>query len=74
MAALSQSCLLETKSRNGVLQNQELARLNFPVFGDLRQSLVWSVTSAIGASARVDADEHRGVFYSITRTIPATSG
>jgi hypothetical protein len=32
------------------------------------------VTSAIGASARVDGDEHRGVFYSITRTIPATSG
>jgi hypothetical protein len=32
------------------------------------------VTSAIGASARVAQDDHWGVFYSITPTIPATSG
>ena len=37
-AALSQSCLLEAKSENGVLKNQPLAQINFPVFGDLRQS------------------------------------
>jgi hypothetical protein len=38
MGALSQSCLLEAKSENGVLKNQPLAQINFPVFGDLRQS------------------------------------
>jgi hypothetical protein len=31
---------LEVKSENGVLKNQQLARINFPVFGDLRQSPV----------------------------------
>jgi hypothetical protein len=36
--ALSQSCLLEAKSENAGLKNQQLARINFPVFGDLRQS------------------------------------
>ena len=36
--ALSQSWLLEAKSENRLLENQSLASLNFPVFGDLRQS------------------------------------
>ena len=36
--ALSQSCLSEAKSENGVSENQWLASFNFPVFGDLRQS------------------------------------
>jgi len=36
--------------------------------------IAWSVTSAIGASARMAADDHRVVFYSITPTIPAASG
>jgi hypothetical protein len=33
--ALSQNCLLEAKSENGVLKNQPLAQIHFPVFGDL---------------------------------------
>ena len=36
--ALSQSWVSEVKSENRVSQNQELTRLNFPVFGRLRQS------------------------------------
>src|SRR5262249_28530156 len=36
--ALSQSCLLEAKSENGVLKNQPLAQITLRVFGDLRQS------------------------------------
>src|SRR5215831_7565018 len=36
--ALSQSWLLEAKSENRLSENQLLASLNFPVFGDLRQS------------------------------------
>src|SRR5438105_57959 len=36
--ALSQSCLFEAKPENRISENQELARLNFPVFGNLRQS------------------------------------
>jgi hypothetical protein len=36
--ALSQSWLLEAKSKNRVSEIQGLASLNFPVFGDLRQS------------------------------------
>src|SRR6516165_1538684 len=38
VAALSQSWLLEAKSENRLSENQPLASLNFPVFGDLRQS------------------------------------
>src|SRR5262249_6627586 len=34
--ALSQSCLFEAKSENRISENQWLARLNFPVFGNLR--------------------------------------
>ena len=36
--ALSQSCLFEAKSENRISENQWFARLNFPVFGNLRQS------------------------------------
>ena len=36
--ALSQSCLCEAKSEHRISDNQWLARLNFPVFGNLRQS------------------------------------
>ena len=36
--ALSQSWLSEAKSENRLSENQPLASLNFPVFGDLRQS------------------------------------
>ena len=36
--ALSQSCLFGAKSQNCSLKNQGLTRLNFPIFGDLRQS------------------------------------
>jgi hypothetical protein len=36
--ALSQSCLFEAESENRISENQWLARLNFPVFGNLRQS------------------------------------
>ena len=36
--ALSQRCLSEAKSENGVLKNQPLAQINFPVFDDLRQN------------------------------------
>src|SRR5215472_3249397 len=36
--ALSQSWLLEAKSENRLSENQPLTSLNFPVFGDLRQS------------------------------------
>ena len=37
--ALSQSCLLEAETENEISENQWLGSLNFPVFGDLRQSL-----------------------------------
>jgi hypothetical protein len=37
--ALSQSWLLEAKSESRLSENQLLASLNFPVFGNLRQSL-----------------------------------
>jgi hypothetical protein len=37
--ALSQSGISEAKPKNGIVENQTLARLNFPVFGNLRQSL-----------------------------------
>jgi hypothetical protein len=43
--ALSQSGLLEAKSENGVLKNQPLAQVNFPVFGDVRQSRKSRVSS-----------------------------
>jgi hypothetical protein len=42
--------------------------------GKASGQIVWSVTRASGASARGAADDHRGVCYRITRTIPATSG
>ena len=38
MSALSQSWVLEGKSKSGVSENQWLASFNFPVFGSLRQS------------------------------------
>src|SRR5262249_54674535 len=44
--ALSQNCLFEAKSENRVLENQELASPNFPVFGNLRQSrnsILWEI-------------------------------
>jgi hypothetical protein len=39
LTALSQSWLLEAKSESRLSENQLLASLNFPVFGNLRQSL-----------------------------------
>src|SRR5262245_14780808 len=38
--------------------------------GKASWKIICSVTSAIGASARVDADNYRGVLYRITPTIP----
>src|SRR5262244_1927594 len=51
--ALSQSWLLEAKSANRLSENQLLASLNFPVFGDLRQSRPLSLTPMY-----VHRDEH----------------
>src|SRR5215831_17659336 len=44
--ALSQSCLLEAESENGISENQWLEGLNFPVFGDVRQSQTHCVIPA----------------------------
>ena len=56
--ALSQSCLLEAKSENGVLKNQQLVRINFPVFGDLRQSRIGAGFAQVGKVSGV-LTQHR---------------
>jgi len=38
LLVLSQSCLFEAKSENRLSENQWVVRLNFPVFGNLRQN------------------------------------
>ena len=48
LRALSQSCLFEAESENRISENQWLARLNFPVFGNLRQSHRDSLLTFIG--------------------------
>src|SRR5262249_23007313 len=61
-SALSQSCLFEAKSANRISENQWFARLNFPVFGNLRQSprsCRWARRASAASGATNGSAAHR---------------
>src|SRR5262249_23090384 len=75
--ALSQSCLFEAKSENRISENQWLARLNFPVFGNLRQSQNYTYSDVVGEFMKpyscIRATLRNQLFWAMQNNSPTTS-